>query len=1087
MPRLMRRSFLVLALLGAWALLARDHAPLPFTVGEAVAGPAARGEGSSDVVRNGDRPPHDLSALKIFNKVVIYVKDAYVDPKRINPREMMVASLEQVERTVPDVMVEADKDRQKLHLNVNGKTRDFDISHVDSLWKMSFQMKDVFEFIGNNLRASEDTRDVEYSAVNGMLSTLDPHSVLLKPEYYREMRLTTKGEFGGLGFVIQMKESNLTVVRVLPKTPASRAGIKKDDQIKKIGEESTVNMDLNEAVSKLRGPVDSRVTITVERKALDKPMVLTLARATISIESVQSKLLAGNVGYIRLKNFQGNTTRDMQTALGKLQSDAEPSGGLKGLVLDLRGNPGGLLEQAIQVSDLFLSQGTIVTTVSLSERQREEKRAHADDGDNKYPLAVLVNPGSASASEIVAGALKNLNRAVIIGQQTFGKGSVQVLYEFGSPSGNPNDESALKLTIAKYLTPGDVSIQEVGIEPDIELVPTRVTADRINVFAPRKTLGEADLEHHFGNSASNPVATKREEVLGKEKPFVSIRYLKEDAKQKDAAARQQKVEEGKDPKLSKSEKPSDKLTKPAVKTKDAHPSDVDPNKLDEDLYDQLDAEAQDEVKEDFEVLFARDFVLKEPFVQRDKMLQSGKAFLNDRGVQEAERINTAVAALGVDWAPGPTPKAPQLVATLRPGPDKRLAPGDTFELEVTAENKGSEPLSRIRAWTESEDPLLDRREFVFGTLKPGEKRTWKAPVKVPKDMYSRRDDVTVRFFDDQGALPQQLVAEVNFGELPRPAFALDWQVVDDCVQCNGDGVAQRGESVTLLVDVTNQGTGKALDAVGSIKNAADQNIFIEKGRFHLGEMAPGETRTARFQLEVKKGYVGDSFPLKLAIIDEPLEEFSTERLNLPVSDKPFTIEARKGSVRVENGAPVLAGPDDRAPVMARVKKAGVLQVLGRVNGLTKVETEKGRFGFLRASDSHEARNAKAAAPELAAVPYREPPQIVLQVDQTQGGVVAPSDRFTLSGTVSEPKGLLDMYVLVNDQKVFFRTSDSPKNEPTKLKFTTDFPLKEGANMVMVVARQTQDFASRKVLIIRRRPAAVAQALARTQSEASLQR
>ncbi|MGZ6080969.1 MAG: MXAN_5808 family serine peptidase, partial [Myxococcaceae bacterium] len=225
MPRLLRRSLLVLALLGAWALLAHDHAPLPFTVGEAVAGPGARGEGSSDVLRNGDRPPHDLSALKVFNKVVIYVKDAYVDPKRINPREMMVAALEQVERTVPDVMVEADKDRQTLHLNVNGKTRDFDISHVDSLWKMSFQMKDVFEFIGSNLRPSEDTRDVEYAAVNGMLSTLDPHSVLLKPEYYREMRLTTKGEFGGLGFVIQMKESNLTVVRVLPKTPAARAGI----------------------------------------------------------------------------------------------------------------------------------------------------------------------------------------------------------------------------------------------------------------------------------------------------------------------------------------------------------------------------------------------------------------------------------------------------------------------------------------------------------------------------------------------------------------------------------------------------------------------------------------------------------------------------------------------------------------------------------------------------------------------------------------------------------------------------------------------------------------------------------------------
>src|SRR5262245_21601334 len=643
MPRLMRRSFLVLALLGAWALLARDHAPLPFTVGEAVAGPAARGEGSTDVVRNADRPPHDLSALKIFNKVVIYVKDAYVDPKRINPREMMVAALEQVERTVPDVMVEADKDRQKLHLNVNGKTRDFDISHVDSLWKMSFQMKDVFEFIGTNLRPSEDTRDVEYAAVNGMLSTLEPHSVLLKPEYYREMRLTTKGEFGGLGFVIQMKESNLTVVRVLPKTPASRAGIKKDDQIKKIGEESTINMDLNEAVSKLRGPVDSRVTITVERKGLDKPMVLTLARATISIESVQSKLLAGNVGYIRLKNFQGNTTRDMQTALGKLQGDAEATGGLKGLVLDLRGNPGGLLEQAIQVSDMFLSQGTIVSTVGLSDKLREEKRAHPDEGDNLYPVVVLVNAGSASASEIVAGALKNLNRAVIVGRQTFGKGSVQVLYEM--------DDMALKLTIAKYLTPGDVSIQETGIVPDITLVPTRVTRERLDVFAPRKSLGEADLEHHFGNPTQQAVAKKREEVLNRQHTAEEVRYLKEDAKQKDASAKQQLVEEGRAPKLSKNDKG-------AGKPKEKDPNlDIELPGTDHELDDQLDAESQYEVKEDFEVLFARDLLLSAPYVERERMLREGHRFIEQKKRQEDGRIDAAMEALGIDWSSGPTSKA----------------------------------------------------------------------------------------------------------------------------------------------------------------------------------------------------------------------------------------------------------------------------------------------------------------------------------------------------------------------------------------------------------------------------------------------
>src|SRR5262245_14128550 len=475
----LRRALLVFALLVAWATVGSDRIPLPLTVSEALAAPSR-----SDDPEERGKQQHDLSAMRIFSKVIIYVKDNYVDPRRVKPKEMMVSALELVEKQVPDVMVDGTAESGKLRLNVNGKLKEFDISHVDSLWKMSFTLRDVFEFISRNMRPVEDTRDIEYAAINGMLQTLDPHSVLLKPEMYREMKLTTKGEFGGLGFVIQMKEGNLTVVKVLPKTPAFRAGIKKDDNITKIGEESTVNMDLNEAVSKLRGPVDSRVTITIARKVWDKAKVMTLTRALINIESVQSKLLARTVGYVRLKNFQGNTTRHLQQALTDLDAEARQKGspsGIRGLVLDLRGNPGGLLDQAIQVSDLFVSDGTIVATVGLSDKLREEKKAHADDGDDAWPIAVLVNAGSASASEIVAGALKNLNRAVIIGRQTFGKGSVQVLYDFP-------DESALKLTIAKYLTPGDISIQEVGIVPDVELIPTRVTKDRIDLFAPRKSM-----------------------------------------------------------------------------------------------------------------------------------------------------------------------------------------------------------------------------------------------------------------------------------------------------------------------------------------------------------------------------------------------------------------------------------------------------------------------------------------------------------------------------------------------------------------------------------------------------------------------
>jgi len=256
---MLRRIAAIAVLLGAWALVGSDRAPLPLTLGVA----EARQSGwDGSLNSKGEKPPHDLSSLRIFTKVILYVKDNYVDPKRVKPKEMMIASLEYVEKSVPEVLVEGSADTGKLKLNVNGKTREFDISHVDSLWKMSFQLKDVFDFISKNIRPTEDTRDIEYAAVNGMLSTLDPHSVLLRPELYREMKMSTKGEFGGLGFVIQMREGNLTVVKVLPKTPAARAGIQKDDQIKTIGDESTVNMDLNEAVSKLRGPVDSKVSIS---------------------------------------------------------------------------------------------------------------------------------------------------------------------------------------------------------------------------------------------------------------------------------------------------------------------------------------------------------------------------------------------------------------------------------------------------------------------------------------------------------------------------------------------------------------------------------------------------------------------------------------------------------------------------------------------------------------------------------------------------------------------------------------------------------------------------------------------------------
>jgi len=1040
--RIFRRVAVIAALLLAWAFSGNDRIPLTLAMSDALAAP--RGD-DKDL-----KGPHELSALRVLTKVIHYVKENYVDPKRIKPREMLVASLEAVEKSVPDVMVDGNADQGRVRVNVNGKIKEFDIGHVDSLWKMSFTLKDIFDFVSHNMRPVEDSREVEYAAINGMLQTLDPHSVLMRPEMYREMKLTTKGEFGGLGFVIQMREGVLTVVKVLPKTPAFRAGIKKDDQILKIGEESTVNMDLNEAVGKLRGPVDSKITITVNRKGWDKPQQMTVTRALISIESIQSKMLSQNVGYVRVKNFQGNTTRDLETALTELGEQAKKSGspqGLKGLVLDLRGNPGGLLDQAIQVSDKFLSSGTIVSTVGLSDKLREEKRAHQDDEDDLFPIAVLVNAGSASASEIVAGALKNQNRAVIIGRQSFGKGSVQVLYDFP-------DDSALKLTIAKYLTPGDVSIQEVGITPDIQLVPTRVTKDRVDVFAPRKSMGEADLESHFANPDNKAAAKKRDDVLLREKPQDTVKYLKEEKKVAKA-----------EPKDPKAPAPAPKGGKNIMTDSETH---------DEELDDQLDAESQDEVKEDFEVTFAREFLLAAPQLRRDEQLKAGKSFVLERRQMEEKRIADAITGLGIDWTPGETPKKVELTSSLKPTSDKKIAAGETVPLELTVENKGSESVRRLRGWIESDNGFLDRREFLFGQVKPGEKKTWTVNVKIPKDLASRRDGVSVKLQDDSGVVAENTAGELTIVEQLRPQFAFTWSIVDDCQACNGDGLVQRGESVWVTVDVTNVGAGKAMDVFSSVRNGGDANVFIEKGRFKLGEIPSGETRSSRFLLEVKKGLRADEFPLKYAVIDEPLEEFTADKIMIPVAPEgspSITFEPSKLTSRIADKAEFFASADGKR-ALGRLPKGAVVTELGRSTTMAKIEWEKDRPVFVRVSDLRDAKGQKPGpAKDVEWNHFRTPAQISMNVDPSQGGAVVESEKFTLSSVVTDPQ-LLDVFVLVNDQKVFFKGA-TPEDQG-KVKLTTEFSLKEGNNLVTVVARESQDFASRKSVVIRRRPAAVAQ-------------
>ncbi len=346
---------------------------------------------------------------------------------------------------------------------------------------------DVLSIVRRSYVEEVPMKDLIYGAINGMLASLDPHSGFMPPEMYREMKIDTSGEFGGVGIEITVKDGILTIVSPIEDTPAFRAGLQAGDQILKIEEKLTKDMGIMEAVKMMRGPKGSKVSITIMRDSFDKPREFILVREIIKIRSVRVRTLEDGFGYVRIAQFQERTADDLKAALAGLRK--ENAGSLEGLILDLRNNPGGLLEQAVKVSDAFLEDGLIVYTEGREDGSQMKFSAQKKGTEAFAPMVVLINGGSASAAEIVAGALQDHRRGVVMGTQSFGKGSVQTIIPLG-------DDSGLRLTTARYFTPNGTSIQARGITPDIVVHPSEVKeADDGSPFRER------DLKNHFETPA----------------------------------------------------------------------------------------------------------------------------------------------------------------------------------------------------------------------------------------------------------------------------------------------------------------------------------------------------------------------------------------------------------------------------------------------------------------------------------------------------------------------------------------------------------------------------------------------------------
>lgn len=374
----------------------------------------------------------------------------------------------------------------------------------------------VLNLVQENYVEEVDSQKAIEGAIKGMLFTLDPHSSYMKPDDFKELQVETQGSFTGIGIEITMKDNILTVVSPIEGTPAFAKGLKAGDKIVKIGDEQTQDLSLMEAVKRLRGPKGSEVTISIHRKGWADLKEITLIRDIIPIHSVKSKMLEPGYPYIRIINFQAQTTTDFKKAL----TDLEKEGKIKGLIIDLRNNPGGLLDQSVKIADIFIDDGVIVSTKGRIKEQNSVFYAHGNGGKYKFPLVVLVNEGSASASEIVAGALQDHKKAVIIGAQTFGKGSVQTIIPMDSGAG-------LRLTTARYYTPSGRSIQATGITPDIT-VASPVAGDNEDkedeLGKKPKYLREKDLRHHIDNGLNDNVTQKDEKPKTEEKPKAKEKF-----------------------------------------------------------------------------------------------------------------------------------------------------------------------------------------------------------------------------------------------------------------------------------------------------------------------------------------------------------------------------------------------------------------------------------------------------------------------------------------------------------------------------------------------------------------------------------
>lgn len=962
----------------------------------------------------------DPTDLRVLDWTLWNISKYYVEPQRVDPSVMTMAGLEALEAAIPEVLVKpSGNGNGKVKVRVGTTEREF-AADANALWAVGPQVREVFSFINDHASLSEDEqREAEYAVVEGVLSTLDPHTNLLRPDAFEDMRTNTSGHFGGLGIEVGMREGELMVIRVLPGNPASKVGLKAGDRIVQIDDESTVTMTLNEAVGLMRGPAGSEIIVYVRREGLEKPKKFSIERALIKLDSVVGEILPGKdaqgndikIGLVQItRNFAQTTGKELRDQLTAFEK-----AGVSGVVLDMRDNPGGLLTAAVEVADAFLDSGTIVSTVGVASA-REESKADSRYQFSDVPLVVLVDQGSASATEIVAGALRNLDRAVIVGRRTFGKGSVQVLHDRRVAE----TELALKLTIAQYLTPGDVSIQSVGVSPDLETVPVFVGDEYLAYYGRKRfdLVREESLSSHLESAK-----TKQQTITA------GPLYFLQQGSADDGSSALTRVE------------------------------------LEENTDKRVDL-----LLEDPELRMARDLAIWAPSSRRSDILAALPQFMAEQAKLEDARIAKSLATKKIDWSEGAAPTvgaAPALTLELSTDkPNHTIRGGEHGVLTVELTNTGDAPAYRVRAISDSDYNYFDERELLFGKIEPGE--TQKATLKLSVSAYelTRVDRIDFHVLSQHGAVLEQGTRtwiDVAAQGITRPSFAYGYQVLDNPadghdIRGNGDGLLQVGERVQLRVWVENSGPGDAQDARVQLRNGSGDAVFLHDGRAKIGALAVGKSDHVDLSFEVQKA--APEIELQLTVSDNKIGEYVTEEIVFPIS-APLSFDSTKQGVAcTSQGAAVdlYAGPNASGAIIAQASDGARFTSLGSAGGWHKLEIGKNQIAYIEGDRLALGGNAPRKPGSSTAVFTVSPPHIELAAFTAQ----TASDTITISGTAIDGEQVRDVYITVYNpsrnlfgsaEKVYYEAAVDPTTG--RLEFSAEVPLQPGNNIIDIHARENE--------------------------------